>query len=143
MIKIIKSGKKEFHAICPNCGCEFTYEKEDFNGTDYDGVEYVKCPECGTPVSHSGINTQIEPIPCTNPITITIPRMRSCEDCDFYKSLKTGQIYVGDNPCCCCYLNPNKIICTNVYTATSTNTDVTIDPGKTEMGGIEFNNGKN
>lgn len=142
MIKIIKSGKKEFHATCPNCGCEFTYEMEDLSGKDYIGaIDYVECPECGRTVLHLGINTQIEPIPCTNPITTTIPRMRSCEDCDFYKSLKTGQIYVGDNPCCCCYLNPNKIICTNVH-ATSTNTDVTIT-SKTESGGIQFNNGKN
>lgn len=88
MIKIIKSGKKEFHVTCPSCGCEFTYETEDFNGTDYDGVNYVKCPECGTPVSH-------------------------------------------------------RVTCTNVYTATSTNTDVAVDTGETETGGIQFNDGKN
>lgn len=41
MIKIIKSGKKEFHAICPFCGCEFTYEQEDLNGTSF-----INCPEC-------------------------------------------------------------------------------------------------
>ena len=117
MIKIIKSGKKEFHATCPNCGCEFTYEMEDLSKKDYLGaIDYVKCPECGMTILHSAINTTPESIPCTNPITTTIPRIRSCEDCDFYKSLKTGQIYVGDSPCYYCHLNPNKITCTSIST---------------------------
>lgn len=145
MIKIIKSGKKEFHATCPNCGCEFTYETEDLNGTDYDGVNYVKCPECGTPVSHSVINTQPRPINIYYQRT-GVDNMQSnnpCGTCSYYQRLKAGEIYVGDAPCTWCQYNPFRITCTNVYTATSTNTDVTIDTGKMEYGGIEFNNGKN
>lgn len=145
MIKIIKSGKKEFHATCPSCGCEFTYEKEDFNGTDYDGVEYVKCPECGTPVSHSAINTQLRlsDIDYQRAVTDNVQSNNTCANCDFAKRLITDQVYVGDTPCTWCQHNPFRVTCTNVYTATNTNTDVTIDPGKTEMGGITFKNGKN
>lgn len=147
MIKIIKSGKKEFYITCPNCGCEFTYEKEDFNGADYDGVSYIKCPECGTPVSHSRsvINTQPRPIGVNYQRTVT-DNMQSnnpCANCDFTKQLMSGQIYVGDTPCTWCQHNPFRVTCTNVYTATNTNTDVTVDTGEMVCEGIEFNNGKN
>ena len=40
-IKIIKEGIKEFHATCPFCYCEFTYEQEDI----HEGI--VNCPCCG------------------------------------------------------------------------------------------------
>ncbi len=30
MIKIIKEGKKEFNAVCTTCGCEFSYELNEF-----------------------------------------------------------------------------------------------------------------
>lgn len=138
MIKIIKSGKKEFHTTCPCCGCEFTYEIEDLNGTDY-----VNCPECNALVSH----LMREP----NPIEIFYKdnvkdNMRSnnpCANCDYTKKLATGQIYVGDSPCTWCQYNPFRITCTSVNTATSTNTGVVVDSSKIVSGGITFNNGKN
>lgn len=158
MIKIIKSGKKEFHTTCSCCGCEFTYEIEDLNGTDYDGQGYVKCPECGAIISH--LMRDIKPLEMIyedggtiKPSTPFIaPQIKAtdnmqfnnpCGNCDFYKQLMSGQIYVGDPPCTWCEHNPLKVTCTNVYTATNTNTNVTIDTGKTEGGGITFNNGKN
>ena len=145
MIKIIKSGKKEFHAICPNCGCEFTYEMEDLSKKDYVGaICDVKCPECGATILHSGINTQSRPIDVYYQHTVT-DNMQSnnpCGTCNYYQRLKAGEIYVGDAPCTWCQYNPFRVTCTNVYTATNTNTDVTIT-SKTESGGIEFNNGKN
>ncbi len=146
MIRIIKSGKKEFHAICLNCGCEFTYEMEDLSGKDYIGaIDYVKCPECGRTILHLGINAQPRPIDIYYQRTIT-DNMQSnnpCGTCSYYQRLKAGEIYVGDTPCTWCQYNPFRVTCTNVHTVTSTNTDVTIDTGKTESGGIEFNNGKN
>lgn len=148
MIKIIKSGKKEFHAICPSCGCEFTYEMEDLSGKDYIGaLDYVKCPECGMPISHLMNNTT--PTPKSIDIyykDTTRDNMQSnnpCVNCNYIKKLMTDHVYVGDTPCTWCEYNPLKVACTNVYTATNTNTDVTIDPSKTEGGGITFNNGKN
>lgn len=50
MIKIIKEGKKEFKAICPICGCEFSYELEDLQQTPT--YKIVKCPCCGQEIIH-------------------------------------------------------------------------------------------
>ncbi len=134
MIKIIKSGKKEFHTTCSNCGCEFTYDLEDLSKTDYLGaIDYVKCPECGITILHLGFDTAIDNMQSNNP----------CANCNYTKKLMLGQTYVGDAPCTWCEHNPFKITCTNVYTATNTNTNVTIDPGEMRFGGFEFNNGKN
>lgn len=146
MIKIIKSGKKEFHATCPSCGCEFTYEMEDLNGKDYVWAsDYVKCPECGMPISHLTICTAPKPIDIYYQ-SIPTDNMRSnnsCANCNYIKKLMTDHVYVGDTPCTWCQYNPFRITCTTANTATNTNTDVTIDPGKPEGGGITFNNGKN
>lgn len=51
MIKIIKEGKKEFNAVCPTCGCEFSYELNDLKR----GITYstIKCPCCGDDIVHS------------------------------------------------------------------------------------------
>ena len=160
MIKIIKSGKKEFHATCPFCGCEFTYEVEDLNGTDYDGHGYVNCPECNALILHVMRDIKpFEPIytdggtikPSTPFIapqikaTDNIQSNNPCSNCSYTKKLATGQVYVGDPPCTWCEHNPFRVTCTSVYTTTSTNTntDVSIDTGKTESGGITFNNDKN
>ena len=121
MIKIIKSGKKEFHAICPNCGCEFTYEMEDLSGNYYIGaVDYVKCPECGNAILHLGCNTQPRPIDIYYQRTVT-DNMQSnnpCANCNYIKKLMLGQTYVGDAPCTWCEHNPFKITCTSIQTNT-------------------------
>ena len=148
MIKIIKSGKKEFHTTCPCCGCEFTYEKEDLSGKDYIGaLDYVKCPECGTPITHLTIDTTPTPksidVYCKDIVTDNMQSNNPCANCDYIKKLMTDHLHVGDTPCAWCQHDPFKITCTNVYTATNTNTGVTIDPGKTEGGGITFNNDRN
>lgn len=137
MIKIIKSGKKEFHATCPFCGCEFTYEQEDLNGTGF-----INCPECNAIMEHS---VKVQPIEIFYKDT-AIDNMQSnnpCGTCSYYQRLKAGEIYVGDTPCTWCQHNPLRVTYTNVYTATNTNTDITIDTGEMEFGGITFNNGKN
>ena len=53
MIKIIKEGTRKI-AKCPNCGCEFSYEKEDIekdgtllNNSVFLGKTWVVCPQCG------------------------------------------------------------------------------------------------
>lgn len=50
-IKITKEPMKCFSALCPKCGCEFTYEFEDV--TEY-GVNsyYVQCPSCHADRNH-------------------------------------------------------------------------------------------
>ena len=152
MIKIIKSGKKEFHTTCPCCGCEFTYEVEDLNGTDY-----VNCPECNACISH--LARDLKPLEMIYKDNGTIkpstpfiaPQIKAtdnmqfnnpCANCNYIKKLMLNQTYVGDIPCTWCEHNPFKVTCTNVYTATNTNTDVSVNTGKTVSGGITFNNGK-
>ena len=49
MIKIIKHGnivKRIYFTGCPECGCEFQFDRTDYVGENgrYVGV---KCPECG------------------------------------------------------------------------------------------------
>ena len=47
MVKIIKYGKK-MRKVCPRCGCEFEFEREDVQwGNQRDPDNYVKCPCCG------------------------------------------------------------------------------------------------
>lgn len=51
MIKIIEPGTKQI-AICNDCGCKFSYEKEDILHFVSQGVltitakDYVICPQC-------------------------------------------------------------------------------------------------
>lgn len=121
MIKIIKSGKQEFHAICPHCGCEFTYEKEDLSGKNYIYIgasDYVKCPECNMPIPHSIVNITPKPIDVYYKGTVT-DNMQSnnpCANCSYIKKLMTDHLYVGDVPCAWCEFNPLKVTCTTVYT---------------------------
>jgi hypothetical protein len=47
MIKIIKYGKK-MRKICPQCECEFEFEREDVIwGNQREPDNCVKCPCCG------------------------------------------------------------------------------------------------
>ena len=50
-IKVIKHGKETFKAVCPICGCEFTYQSEDLK-EDIFHNHYVECPDCKNGVSH-------------------------------------------------------------------------------------------
>ena len=50
-IKIIKHGKETFKAVCPICGCEFSYQAEDLK-EDLFHNHYVECPDCKHTVYH-------------------------------------------------------------------------------------------
>ena len=50
-IKVIKHGKETFKAVCPICGCEFTYQSEDLKEDCFHN-HYVDCPDCKNSVSH-------------------------------------------------------------------------------------------
>lgn len=50
MIKIIERGTRTI-TECENCGCRFSYEKEDIRGENGPGMainfrEYITCPQC-------------------------------------------------------------------------------------------------
>ena len=49
MIKIIKEGTRKI-AKCPNCGCEFSYEKEDVLIDPGFTKSHVNCPQCNKAV---------------------------------------------------------------------------------------------
>lgn len=133
-IKIIKQGIKEFNIICPYCGCEFTYEKEDVCNSE------VICPCCLTNLPHKGVigtmpiwyNQQIVPDgykiknglnkptdkyndlvyrPFTLPSWTKTLDWSDCEGCpNNPKYIKTP--YVGDNPCLWCQKSPLRVTCT-------------------------------
>ena len=50
MIKIIKEGTRKI-AKCPNCGCEFSYEKEDVLIDPFTRENNVNCPQCNEAVT--------------------------------------------------------------------------------------------
>lgn len=47
---VIKSGRKVFFAVCPFCGCEFSYKFSEI--TRFIDEAYVECPECSHPCEH-------------------------------------------------------------------------------------------
>ena len=50
MIKIIKEGTRKI-AKCQNCGCEFSYEREDVLRDPVCRIEYhVNCPQCNNAI---------------------------------------------------------------------------------------------
>lgn len=72
MIKIIKSGKKEFTRVCSRCNCEFVYELADLDTTlVLNGV--IRCPECGMELKHLDNELQLSQIPQTTPDTPACP----------------------------------------------------------------------
>jgi hypothetical protein len=127
MIKIVKSGKKEFYCICDNCGCEFTCELEDLKfepGLTNSRIRVAICPECGntcyintpknTPPTPLPIGwpTPGEPIPCSPAETNKID---PCKDCDWLKKLASGITYVGDVPCTWCAKGPYRVTCGTLH----------------------------
>lgn len=50
-IKVTKHGKETFKAVCPICGCEFSYQVEDLK-EDHFHNHYVECPDCKQTVPH-------------------------------------------------------------------------------------------
>lgn len=52
MIKVIKHGKMK-QTTCSDCGCVFTYEKEDTFTEQIDINEwytFITCPDCGSKI---------------------------------------------------------------------------------------------
>lgn len=64
MKRIIKGGKiKTYKAVCPYCGCEFTFNPPD--GIDSLGVAHIVCPQDGcertiilSSTEYTEVNTQ-------------------------------------------------------------------------------------
>lgn len=110
MIKIIKHGKI-FKKVCPECGCEFTFETEDLH-TDYSVClttypcqynRYVICPECGKRIHYDTIMSNFS---MGESITLTSSNdaWPDCETCPNKPDFSKG-IIVGDTPCTWCKKN--------------------------------------
>ena len=51
MIKIIKKGTRKIKK-CPNCGCEFSYEREDvLIDPGFTKKNHINCPQCNKAVT--------------------------------------------------------------------------------------------
>ena len=135
MIKVIKEGIKEFHATCPFCYCEFTYEKEDA----YNGI--VSCPCCGATIDATQHTRNAVPDSAIkdnmvyetpeyrklqkaldkqlkNPSYVDCNKPKNpCETCSYYLRFKSGEIYVGDSPCQWCQYSGLKVTCTSTGTS--------------------------
>jgi hypothetical protein len=134
-IKVIKHGKETFKAVCPICGCEFTYQAEDLKEDCFHN-HYVECPDCKQAVSHEyeakkkelvwgkglqivddHINPYDKAIPCDkkdkwfyvdypNPNTIWSPNISDWPDCATCPNRPDpNKIIVGDTPCTWCKKN--------------------------------------
>lgn len=128
MIKVIKHGQTQFKMICPHCGCEFTYEKEDIKyktglfmvHTDtYSEMNFVECPDCGYECYISG--TPVNPISNTPWLPNWNLNFNSldCDKCP-YSSKRGGTPIVGDTPCTWCPKNQFTCNSTNMETKIET-----------------------
>lgn len=54
MKQIVREGAKRFKGHCGECGCRFTYEREDVHRNYAVGHDQVSCPGCGHSVYHFG-----------------------------------------------------------------------------------------
>ena len=136
-IKIIKHGKETFKAVCPICGCEFSYQAEDLK-EDLFHNHYVECPDCKQTVSHDyesknkGITwTKCSPAvdyklnyPYLQNTAWTTATWPDCDTCQFKPD--PNKVVVGDTPCTWCkkrqpYCVSDGIICTSASTSYTVN----------------------
>ena len=116
-IKIIKHGKETFKAVCPICGCEFSYQAEDLK-EDLFHNHYVECPDCKQTVSHEyePKNKDITLTNCSSTVdyklsykylpNTTWTTATSWPDCDTCPNKPDpNKIVVGDTPCTWCKKN--------------------------------------
>ena len=57
--KIITAGTDTYRATCAECGCRFTYEREDVHHNYARGGDWVGCPGCHHQVMHVGAPAQV------------------------------------------------------------------------------------
>ena len=112
-IKIIKHGKEAFKAVCPICGCEFSYQAEDLKEDRFHN-HYVECPDCKQIVSHEyeskNKSITLTKCPPTVDYKLNYPYLQNTAwstatwpDCDTCPNKPDpNKIVVGDTPCTWC-----------------------------------------
>ena len=121
-IKVIKHGKETFKAVCPICGCEFSYQAEDLKEDRFHN-HYVECPDCKQIVSHEyeSKNKSITLTKCSPTVDykLNYPYLKntawatttSWPDCDICPNKPDpNKLVVGDTPCTWC--KKNQLYCT-------------------------------
>ncbi len=116
-IKVIKHGKEAFKAVCPICGCEFSYQAEDLKEDRFHN-HYVECPDCKQIVSHEyePKNKDITLTNCSSTVdyklsykylpNTTWTTATSWPDCDTCPNKPDpNKIVAGDTPCTWCKKN--------------------------------------
>ena len=113
-IEIIKQGQTKFTKICPDCGCEFTYELDDLVGN------IINCPCCKRIIFHKKSETiyPYSPIGVKDiltPFDSTKLTSDPCENCEWHQKMLTSkEPYIGDSPCQWCQHYPYKITCESI-----------------------------
>ena len=111
-IKVIKHGKETFKAVCPICGCEFSYQAEDLKEDCFHN-HYVECPDCKQVVSHE-YELKKKDITWTKDSPIVdykinyadLPNLSSWPDCETCPNKPDpSKPVVGDTPCTLCKKN--------------------------------------
>lgn len=116
-IKVIKHGKETFKAVCPICGCEFSYQAEDLREDRFRN-HYVECPDCKQIVSYEyeSKNKSINLTKCSPTVDykLNYPYLQntnwkittSWPDCDTCPNKPDpNKLVVGDTPCTWCKKN--------------------------------------
>jgi coenzyme F420-reducing hydrogenase gamma subunit len=60
-VKIIQEGVTTYHATCHECGCKFSYNREDVHHNYLRGIDCIGCPSCGASCQHNGFWAQHNP----------------------------------------------------------------------------------
>ena len=130
-IKVIKHGKETFKAVCPICGCEFSYQAEDLKEDRFHN-HYVECPDCKQIVSHEyeskNKSITLTKCPPTVDYKLNYPYLQntawttttSWPDCDACPNKPDpNKPVAGDTPCTWCKKNQPYCILDTKYTSES------------------------
>ena len=113
-IKVIKHGKETFKAVCPICGCEFSYQAEDLKEDRFHN-HYVECPDCKQTVSHDyepknkditwtkytpTVDYKLNYPYLQKTALTTATSWSDCDTCQFKPD--PNKVVVGDTPCTWC-----------------------------------------
>ncbi len=100
MITVIKHGKETFKAVCPICGCEFTYQSEDLKEDCFHN-HYVDCPDCKQVVIHEYEDKKKDITWGKDlPLVTNSLNWPDCDKCP--NKPNSDKPIIGDSPCALC-----------------------------------------
>lgn len=123
MIEIIKHGKRKYHFICHECGCEFTSNGDEIynENISFNARRVINCPECGAVIdaSEKDPSANKERDESDSSILVKGSCCASCKKCE------SDMLKGFGVPCQDCPWNPYKMktTLTNIDTSHWTYTD--------------------